>query len=76
MAQKAQRGGHIHTVESGSDSDVFAFILKTSDKSSDKVTVSLRGHPVEFVIGSGASGNIIDKQLWETLNKETPKILF
>lgn len=63
MAQKSQRGGQIHTLESESDSDVFAFILKTSDKSSDKVTVSLGGHPVEFLIDSGASANIIDKEL-------------
>uniref|UniRef100_A0A8W8NRV4 CCHC-type domain-containing protein n=1 Tax=Magallana gigas TaxID=29159 RepID=A0A8W8NRV4_MAGGI len=63
MAQKSQRGGQIHTVESESDSDVFAFILKTSDKSSDKVTVSLGGHRVEFAIDSGASATIIDKEL-------------
>uniref|UniRef100_A0A8W8MHL2 Peptidase A2 domain-containing protein n=1 Tax=Magallana gigas TaxID=29159 RepID=A0A8W8MHL2_MAGGI len=67
MAQKSQGGGQIHTVESESDSDVFAFILKTSDKSSDKVTVSLRGHPVEFVLDSGASANIIDKQLHQNI---------
>lgn len=73
MAQKSQRGGQIHSVESESDSDVFAFILKTSDKSSDKVTVSLGGHPVEFVIDSGASANIIDKELWEVLKKKRLK---
>lgn len=73
MAQKSQRGGQIHTVESESDSDVFAFILKTSDKSSDKVTVSLGGHRVEFVIDSGASANIIDKELWEALKKKRLK---
>lgn len=73
MAHRPQRGGQIHTVESGSDSDVFAFILKTSDKSSDKVTISLGGHPVEFVIDSGASANIIDKELWEDLKKKRLK---
>lgn len=73
MAQTSQRGGQIHTVESESDSDVFAFILKTSYKSSDKVTVSLGGHPVEFVIDSGASANIIDKELWEALKEKRLK---
>ncbi|XP_062578525.1 uncharacterized protein LOC134240455 [Saccostrea cucullata] len=69
---KPSKGGKIHKVdysEVDSDSDVYVFSLKTEHTSSDKVKVSLAGNPVEFVIDSGASANIFDKELWEHLKK-------
>jgi hypothetical protein len=38
-----------------------------------RVTVSVRGHPVEFIIDSGASVNIIDKEQLEELKKKLLK---
>ncbi|XP_062578034.1 uncharacterized protein K02A2.6-like [Saccostrea cucullata] len=73
---KPTKGGKINKVdysEVDSDSEVYVFSLKTGHTSSDKVKVSLGGNPVEFVIDSGASANIIDKELWEYLKKNRIK---
>jgi hypothetical protein len=59
-------------LNSGSENDTrgHAFSVGISGKSSDRVTVSVGGHPVEFIIDSGASVNITDKEQWEDLKKK------
>jgi hypothetical protein len=52
------------------EEDEYAFtVIGTLD--AGKVIVSVGGVPLEMVIDSGVSTNVIDKHLWEDLKKKT-----
>ena len=51
------------------EEDEYAFTVKGTLETG-KVTVSVGGVPVEMIIDSGASTNVIDKCLWENLKKK------
>jgi hypothetical protein len=51
------------------EEDEYAFTVKET-LDTGRVTVSVGGIPLEMVIDSGASTNVIDKYLWEDLKKK------
>ena len=56
----------------GSEDDEYAFNVK-SKGSLDKVEVTVGGQRILMLVDSGASANIIDKELWEGLKKRKIK---
>ena len=61
-------------MQDGRDEDEYAFSVK-SVLPPEKVEVSVGGVMVEMVIDSGASTNVIDKNLWSKLKQEKVKCL-
>ncbi|XP_033641983.1 uncharacterized protein K02A2.6-like [Asterias rubens] len=64
--------GKVHTVqedtETGSDTEFAFHVGMVGSNKEEKIKVSLgQGIPVDVIIDSGASVNIIDKSLWEEL---------
>lgn len=59
---------HVRQVESEVD-DKYAFTVRdaTDASSAARITVNIGGIPVEMIIDSGASCNIIDQSMWEML---------
>ncbi|XP_033758102.1 uncharacterized protein K02A2.6-like [Pecten maximus] len=63
--------GKVHAVEmksdSDADSDEYAFKVTHTSRPSGCFTLEVDKQKVEFVIDSGATVNIVDKQMWENL---------
>ena len=55
---------HVRQVEYG------AFTVRNSNDTSANITVDVGGIPVQMIIDSGATCNIIDQNLWEHLKLE------
>ena len=51
------------------EEDEYAFIVKSVSQP-EKIGVSIGGIPVDMLVDSGASTNVIDKNLWTKLKQE------
>ena len=65
--RKEEEAKRVRQVEDG---DRYAFTVRNSNDTSANITVDVGGIPVQMIIDSGATCNIIDQNLWEHLKLE------
>jgi hypothetical protein len=65
--RKEEKPKRVRQVEDG---DRYAFTVRNSNDTSANITIDVGGIPVQMIIDSGATCNIIDQNLWEHLKLE------
>ena len=65
--RKEEKPKRVRQVEDG---DRYAFTVRNSNDTSANITINVGGIPVQMIIDSGATCNIIDQNLWEHLKLE------
>ena len=70
---KGRRGPRVNRVEEVSSGDEFAFTIASSARDDDKLSVNVGGVNIKMLIDSGASCNVIDKELWNALKQQKIK---
>lgn len=85
LKENTGKVNRVDTLQNKSDSnDDYVFTVNEMGRSSGKVDVTLGGVKLQMIIDSGASCNVVDKQLWEKLklqkikcqSKKCEKILY
>ena len=68
--EEKENAKHVRQVDDG---DRYAFTVRNSNDTSANISVDVGGIPVQMIIDSGETCNIIDQNLWEHLKLEKIK---
>ena len=71
QASQGPKGGSANMVDTQGDEDDPEYAFTVGDKKEEKIEVIIGGCKLSMIIDSGASTNIINKQTWEWLKKES-----